>query len=138
MSHCVCGIVDSYKPRQKGTLTTGVPRAEAHLNNNLPWLRFVTLQPFCFTGNTACAGQHVSPLDSLKIFDSSWKYSPFRLLDCLGRGVPFVGITMAADFFFGLVAVFRVFETGFLDTGGGAGGSRMAEGEGILIVSITI
>lgn len=45
---------------------------------------------------------------------------------------------MAADFFFGLVAVFRVLETGLLDTGGRAGGSRMAEGEGILIVSITM
>ena len=45
---------------------------------------------------------------------------------------------MAADFFFGLVAVFRVFELAFLYTGGGAGDSRMAEGEGILIVSITI
>lgn len=45
---------------------------------------------------------------------------------------------MAADFFFGLVAVFRVLETDLLDTGGGAGGSKMAEGEGILIVSIAI
>lgn len=45
---------------------------------------------------------------------------------------------MAADFFFGLVAVFRVLETGLLDIGGGAGRSRIAEGEGILIVSITI
>jgi hypothetical protein len=52
--------------------------------------------------------------------------------------VPLLGITIAAVFLFGLVAVFRMLETGFLDTGGGAGGSRMAEGEGILIVSITI
>lgn len=52
--------------------------------------------------------------------------------------MPFVGMAIAVDFFFGLVAVLRVFELVLLDIGVGAGGSRMAEGEGILIVSITI
>lgn len=47
-------------------------------------------------------------------------------------------MTIAEDFFFGLVAVFRVFETSLLEADGGAGGSRMAEGDGILIVSMPI
>jgi hypothetical protein len=43
---------------------------------------------------------------------------------------------MEAVFFFGLVAFCRGFGTGLLETDCGAGGSRMAEGEGILIVSM--